>query len=299
MTNSAVSIRYNGWHGPEVMLAAVKYTVYIDVVFFINLFMDLLLLLFLKKIMKLSASAVRIGAAAAAGAVWACVSLFLPRPFFFSGFLGMAVSGGGMVWIAFEWRRPGDLREKLRRLGAETAGLFLTAILLGGGFSLLEGLASGLGVGEGRQVLTLGAWGFLAAGTIFLCRSLWSAVQEWNGKKKAICRVKLVFKGRETETNALIDTGNRLSSPEGDRPVHVLEYEVCREICDRVDKVIYIPYRSVGRQNGVIPGITLDRMEIGSGEERILVERPLVGIVKVPLSSDGSYRMLLNEKVGR
>lgn len=303
MTNSAAAFRYNGWHGPEVRRLEGRYTVYMDLLFFINLSMDLLLLLFLKRIMRLDSSPGRIFLAAAAGAAWACGTLYFPFPAVTAGLPGLVLSGAGMAWIAFERGSPGRRAVRLRRLCRETAGLFLSAVLMGGGFAALEGLMERwLGSPGGiaaRPALTVGAWGFLAAGTAFSCRILWMRVQEWTGRQKVMCRVRLVYRGMETETDALIDTGNRLFSTEGRQPVHVLEYGVCREICRKVDRVIYIPYQSVGKQDGVIPGIILDRMEIRRGEEKILVDHPLVGIVKTSLSPDGSYRMLLNEKVGR
>ncbi len=303
MTNYAASMNYNGWHGPEVMQSGERYVVYIDIVFLVNLSMDLLLLLFLKRIMGLSSTPLRMAAAAAAGAVWACASLQEPVGPFLSGIPGLLASGAAMVWIAFERGQAGTAGLRLRRLCAETAGLLFAAAVMGGGFLALEELAvsqmAGQQTGAARQSLTFAAWALLAAGTAALCRGLWKAVQERRGKTKMLRRVRLVLNGRETETNALIDTGNRLRSPFGGKPVHVLEYEVCRELCGRVDQVIYIPYRSVGKQDGVIPGITFDLMEIGDGEEKILVEHPLIGIVKTPLSADGSYRMLLNETIGR
>ena len=119
------------------------------------------------------------------------------------------------------------------------------------------------------------------------------------GRRRALCRVRLFYRGRQAETEALLDTGNRLYSPEGTRPVHVLEYEVCRDICGGVDRMLYIPYQCVGRRHGLMPGIILDRMEIFDGDERREVAAPLVGIVRQPLSADGSYHMLLHEEIGR
>ena len=65
------------------------------------------------------------------------------------------------------------------------------------------------------------------------------------------------------------------------------------------DRMLYIPYQCVGRRHGLMPGIILDRMEIFDGDERREVAAPLVGIVRQPLSADGSYHMLLHEEIGR
>ena len=289
------------------------YTVYIDVLFLVNLIMDAAVLFLVRLCLNRPAPFRRLLLAAAAGSVWACLAT-AAQAWDISGLSGIqaaaggvlkalgglpgtAAAGAGMAWIAFEWGSTGEKRERIGRLFRETAGLFLGAAILGGVWNGLENLLAGR---EGRRLspesLSLAAWAAMGAGAFFTGLFLWKTAQEWVRRRRYLCRVRLAFRGRETETAALLDTGNRLASPDGGRPVHVLEYEVCREICERVDGVIYIPYSCVGRQRGVIPGITLDWMEIIRGEERTKVNRPLVGIVRQPLSPDGSYHMLLNEK---
>ena len=191
-----------------------------------------------------------------------------------------------MAWIAFEWGSTGEKRERIGRLFRETAGLFLGAAILGG---VWNGLEKSAGRREGRRALS----GIPVPGSLGGDggRELFSPAcfcgrrrRNGSGGGDTCAGCGSPSGGGETETAALLDTGNRLVSPDGGRPVHVLEYEVCREICERVDGVIYIPYSCVGRQRGVIPGITLDWMEIIRGEERTKVNRPLVGIVRQPLS---------------
>ncbi|HIZ79036.1 MAG TPA: sigma-E processing peptidase SpoIIGA [Candidatus Lachnoclostridium stercorigallinarum] len=284
-------------------------TVYIDVLFLINLSMDFLVLLLVRTCLRRYGPLWRLLLAAAAGALWACLTLvwaaagpegmtlFLYRGM--AGLPGAVCTAAVMAWIAFG-RGPGrEFQTSLKRLIQDTAGIFLAAALLSGVWEGLGGLLmSGGGDGgvPGGDSLSLAAFLFLGAGAFFAGRFLWLTAAESARKRKYLCHVRLFYRGRKTETEALLDTGNRLFSPDGKRPVHVLEYGVCREICEKVDRVCYIPYRSVGRQDGVIPGITMDYMEIVRGEEQTRVEHPLVGIVRQQLSPDGSYRMLLNEK---
>ena len=220
------------------------YTVYIDVLFLVNLIMDAAVLFLVRLCLNRPAPFRRLLLAAAAGSVWACLAT-AAQAWDISGLSGIqaaaggvlkalgglpgtAAAGAGMAWIAFEWGSTGEKRERIGRLFRETAGLFLGAAILGGVWNGLENLLAGR---EGRRLspesLSLAAWAAMGAGAFFTGR------------------VRLAFRGRETETAALLDTGNRLVSPDGGRPVHVLEYEVCREICERVDGVIYIPYSCV------------------------------------------------------
>lgn len=79
------------------------------------------------------------------------------------------------------------------------------------------------------------------------------------------------------------------------RPVHVVTYEALKELCESVSSVIYIPFGSVGKKEGVMPGIFLDEMEIRQGSDVKIIEKPLVAVCRRPLSVDGEYQMLLHE----
>ena len=55
--------------------------------------------------------------------------------------------------------------------------------------------------------------------------------------------MRLAFRGRETETAALLDTGNRLVSPDGGRPVSYTHLDVYKRqsYADRGDCVLLSP----------------------------------------------------------
>lgn len=276
------------------------YTVYIDVLFAVNLLMDGILLFLVRSCLRLHAPAWRILLAAGAGAAWGCLAevRLLAGPA--AGFPGLLGAGTAMVWIAFEMGRTGTARARLCRLAKGTAALFAAAFVCGGAWAGIETFLLGdSSRQEGLGGYKAAAWLLLAAGAVGAGRLCLLSAARAAGRRRALCRVRLFYRGRQAETEALLDTGNRLYSPEGARPVHVLEYEVCRDICGGVDRMLYIPYQCVGRRHGLMPGIILDRMEIFDGDERREVAAPLVGIVRQPLSADGSYHMLLHEKIGR
>ena len=62
------------------------------------------------------------------------------------------------------------------------------------------------------------------------------------------------------------------------------------------DKIRYIPYRTIGKKNGVIPVITLDKMCI-EGEENEWINNPLIGICDTKISENDEYDMILNPEV--
>lgn len=94
--------------------------------------------------------------------------------------------------------------------------------------------------------------------------------------------------------SGLIDTGNRLKEPVSGRPVHVAVREVIEAISPRIQGVTYIPYRSVGGE-GLLPAVTLDEIKVEQQGNCYTLARPLVAVVKQPLSPKGEYEVLIQE----
>ncbi|MBE5986040.1 MAG: peptidase U4 sporulation factor SpoIIGA, partial [Paenibacillaceae bacterium] len=137
---------------------------------------------------------------------------------------------------------------------------------------------------------------FLGAGSYFGIRvmlrwlpGLWKA-------KSNFYEVTMHYRGKEKKVTALLDTGNRLYEPVSRRPAHVVTYEAVRELCESVSEVVYIPFGSVGKSNGVMPGIFLDEMEVRQGDDVRIIEKPLIAVCKKALSSSGEYQMLLHDE---
>ena len=109
--------------------------------------------------------------------------------------------------------------------------------------------------------------------------------------------VRLYYRGKEKEFMALADSGNRLREPVTGKPVSVISYEDCRGFCDTLSAVFCIPYRSVGKEQGMLTGIVFERMEIFRDSGVLTVEKPVVAVAREPLSADGSFTMLLPEEL--
>ena len=113
-------------------------------------------------------------------------------------------------------------------------------------------------------------------------------------QKKVLCRVTLRQGSRMYVASGLIDTGNRLKEPVSGRPVHVAVREVIEAISPRIQGVTYIPYRSVGGE-GLLPAVTLDEIKVEQQGNCYTLARPLVAVVKQPLSPTGEYEVLIQE----
>ena len=143
------------------------YTVYIDVLFAVNLLMDGILLFLVRSCLRLHAPAWRILLAAGAGAAWGCLAevRLLAGPA--AGFPGLLGAGTAMVWIAFEMGRTGTARERLCRLAKGTAALFAAAFVCGGAWAGIETFLLGdSSCQEGLGGYKAAAWLLLAAGAV-------------------------------------------------------------------------------------------------------------------------------------
>ena len=150
--------------------------------------------------------------------------------------------------------------------------------------------------GNGQEAIPFYRLIFLAAGTYFGIRCFLRQISAMLKGKSNFYEVTMHYRGKKKVVTALLDTGNRLYEPVSRRAVHVVTYEAVRELCESVSEVVYIPFGSVGKSDGVLPGIFLDEMEVRQGDEVKVIERPLVAVCKMALSEKGEYQMLLHEE---
>ncbi|NMB43589.1 MAG: hypothetical protein GX995_05615, partial [Clostridiales bacterium] len=126
---------------------------------------------------------------------------------------------------------------------------------------------------------------------------------------------KLYFKDKSLVLRGLLDTGNNLYDPIFGKPVNVIEYSsiiklLSEEDADYIKKIIdnnqgltvsnnslnvfMIPFKSIGRKNGLLPAIKIDKLEIIKGNDTIYNENVLTGIWTGHLSKQGKYQLILH-----
>ena len=260
---------------------------YLDLMFLVNLFSDLYLLLFTGLILKesLKEKAGRILLGAAVGAGLGCVLIFIPKlPLFFWGFLELLLPAVCMTRIAFG---HAGRTEHLRRVLI----LCMVAFLTGGIFSASESAWS-MTSWSIRRLLPSAA----AAGLLVVCGLL--VLRQEIQLRNSLYEVTLHYRGKEIRVRALRDTGNRLYEPYGHQPVHILEKRVLLECGEEAADGIYVPFCSVGTEHGILKAVHMDRMEIRQrGREIRILERPWVAVSETPLSPKNQYEMLLHGEV--
>lgn len=258
-----------------------EYEIYIDVLFLVDFFCSFLALSLAAGMLKRRFLFYRSVLAAVMGSLWSCfVTVFPVFPVFVELGLTLLLIGGLMAATAFP---SGDLRTVLKAAGA----VLLACVFMGGAMMTL------------KQFLLLKDWE-----AVFCLGAVWFGVRiltdTWLGEKargQERYPVRLYYRGACKQFIALCDSGNRLREPVSQKPVSVISYGDCPGFCDKVDYPVYIPFRAVGTEAGLLAGMIFEKMEILKGEEWLEVERPIVAVAKEPLSAAGDFTMLLPEEL--
>ena len=162
-----------------------------------------------------------------------------------------------------------------------------------------------------KNVLLAGIIGFLIIITTF------KIVKTKITKKDIYKEIKIYIDEKVIKINAMLDTGNMLKEPITGVPVIIVEksilYELLpKELLDNINQILggdlenisenikekylnklkFIPFSSLGKQNGMILGISPQFIKI-CGEEDRKIKDIIVGIYNKSLTKDGSYRALI------
>lgn len=261
------------------------YELYIDVLFFRNFLLDYLLLSLLRRLLKLPAGMPRRLLAAALGSAGICLlyAFSLERSWL-GYFIIYVVLSTGMVKIGLGIR-------SLSLLGRAVGLLFICSALLGGIFQWIQRrflfpVYPFLGI-------TLVSFWLLSGGMHFLFR--------FRSKRENLLEVTLAFHGKKIRVRALRDTGNQLRDPVFGKPVSIITEELQKILCQKEEVLFYaVPFHSIGKKGGILQAFFADYLWIQTPEGKSeMIERPLLGITKEPLSSKDEYDMILHPDLFR
>lgn len=251
-------------------------TVYVDIVAFLNFFVDYLLLLGTNRLCGYPAYWGRSALAAAIGGIYAGMCL-LPGFYFLGQVHWRMICLFTMGYLAF-----GLSVSALRRIFV----FFLLSMALGG---------IGVGLGVGGYVSLLTAAGVLTALCFFGFRDKLGS--------KTYVPVELSYNDRHICLTALQDTGNTLLDPVTGRSVLVISPDVAQkligltpaQLSNPVETVSLavlpglrlIPFQSIGRSGGLMLAMHLQDVKIGKWKGSSLVAFAPEGI-----SREGAYQAL-------
>lgn len=199
----------------------------------------------------------------------------------------------------------------------QAAAYYYFIALSAGGAGLAAQYALGWGVP--LQLITS------IAAILIVAEMGWGVVQKSLWQRLYHLPLKLTLFGETVTATALLDTGNRLKDPLSGGGVIIVELDVIKRVIPEplvesleqmsggdlqsVSRLLYssrwssrfriIPFRSLGRENGILVGFRPDEAVVIFEGEKIVLEGVTIGIYDKKLDAEGGYNALLHPDVLR
>jgi stage II sporulation protein GA (sporulation sigma-E factor processing peptidase) len=291
--------------------------IYIDVLVLENVVINYLILLLTGKFAKIKTSNLKLFLASLAGALYVVILLLFPNiKVYYSTTAKIALS---MLIVAIAFS-PRKLVSFIKTMVIFYVSTFIFA---GAAFAFFYFNQTGGFVKNGIVYVWNSKWtslffAIITAGIII--RIFWDIVQQRLSKEKLLIPLKIAFENEITGLSALIDTGNSLYDPLTNSPVVVVEFNAIKHIlpmeiqsifdksieddltsvtsivCDSswLSRFRLIPFKSLGKENGMLIGFKPDYIEVGENSEKKGVTDVIIGIYNRALSKNNNYNALLN-----
>ena len=266
-------------------------TIYLDVVFFMNLLYQMGILFLTDRLLHCNAKIRRLLLGGGLGSLCFCLGLLIGIPVAKTGwnFLFAALIGVISSVTAFY---PQNKRKLPVILALE---LFLS-ICLAGTLQIISRIT-------GKSFVTLSAVGALLFLGLF-CLSLKQLLLASMRKKKDIYDVVFFHKGRQVRGKGLLDTGNSLYDPISKEPVVILQKSIAKQLLlgempqDQKGYRI-IPYQSIGTTKGILEAFLVEKLTIfadqsGKDKEKIIRTQVLCAVYEENYSTNGGYEIILH-----
>lgn len=267
------------------------YEVYIDVLFLENFIMDSLLLLSVRKIQKLPVGYLRVFIGAMAGAILTCIVVLLNLPSVLKYVIFYVFIAGIMVLVGLKQRT-------LSLILQSELLLYVVAMFYGGIMYFIY-----------PYIRMVSLFYAIAVVVYFVVDVFWKILSGAVKQYKNICKV-IIFTAKGTfQLQALADTGNGLMDPVTGEAVCVIDGKTARMILgvqnnmydeeinesQFENRVRYIVYRTIAGED-IMPVVRVRKMIIHASEKKV-IQKPLIGICKEPVSERHLYQMLLNPDI--
>lgn len=148
-------------------------------------------------------------------------------------------------------------------------------------------------------------------------------MQKRNTQIQELYTLKIQFNGQVVETQALLDTGNKVYDPLTKEPVIIVTQKILQSLlpqninmayasmpedisflineasrCDFGIRIRAIPYHSLGNPNGILLGFKADEVHISKNHSKWeRVEDAIIAIYQYDLNVEGTYHALLHGDV--
>ena len=259
------------------------YILYIDRLFFLNFYMNLLVLSLVKLSLKRTVTRFRMILSAFLGAVGYIAVIFLPPVSYqIKVILGFTSISIFMLFVMYPKSGLSFLIKALLHMYGFT-------FLLGGVLLFIKKYSAFKGDSAWLYILLPAAVIYFVL--CFLLKRRQEAVKE--------CKVTLSCEEKQLVLRAFVDSGNMLVEPISGKPVSVIEARRLGEegIVLREEKCKVIPYHSVGKKNGILIGYEFPQMVLHMEKEDRKVDRVIIAVSQDSLFRSGKYEMLLHPEL--
>ena len=181
-------------------------------------------------------------------------------------------------------------KEKKGQIRVIVSGYFFTILING----ILEVLWNQFGEVGGYICFVLFSCGVVIVGV-----RIW---RNYTKMQKGIFQVQLRHQGKQIQTSGFYDSGNRLRDPYTKKGVHIVSGQILFMLIttsdkEIIEKPVYIPYQSLGNENGMLEVYYIDELIIEGEKGRSIIENYPVGVTKDNLFEGKNYEIILNEEV--
>ncbi|MBR3003245.1 MAG: sigma-E processing peptidase SpoIIGA [Clostridia bacterium] len=293
-------------------------TIYIDIVLIENQIMNYIILLATGIVLKIRIKHLRLILGSLIGAIYTILTYIITIQIYSNFFLKLVLSVV-IIYIAF-------YPQNVKQMWKQVIVFYLVSFVFGGAaFALIyiikpQDILMKNGLFLGTYPLKTVILSAIVAFAIIVVT--FKIVKSKISKKDMYKEIIVSIEGKEVEVRTMIDTGNLLKEPITGKPVIVVEhtclYNVLpKEILNNLDKILggdfsnvndeiknkyitklkFIPFSSLGKQNGMLLGITPEYIKIIDEQEAIKKTNVIVGIYSKSLTKDGKYRALIGIEV--
>lgn len=291
----------------------ISLTIYVDVVLIENFIMNYIIFVATGIILKINIKKWRLAISSLIGAIYSVIGYVVTIEIY-SNFLIKIILSIIIVYIAYN-------PQSFDKLWRDVLIFYLTSFVFGGAAFFLIYIVqpqkiimkNGLFLGTYTfKTVALGAViGFIIIITAF------KIVKKKINKNDMFCDIEIKLNGKIIRTKAMIDTGNMLKEPITNIPVVVVEHTILyeclpKEILNNLDEILggsfknipekikqeyitkfkFIPFSSLGKQNGMLLGIKAEYIKIFEDEKDEKKENIIIGIYDKSLTKKGEYRAL-------
>lgn len=284
-------------------------TVYIDIIFLENLFMNFIILFATQTILKSNIKIIRTFIASILGGIYA-ILMYMSEIRIYSNICLKIILSLAMVEIAFN---PKSIKSFFKYLVI----FYLTSFTFGGvAFALIYFVSpENVVFNNGRLVGTYPIKMILLGGILgfIIIVSSFKNIKKKISKTDMLCNIKITIENKSKSLISIVDTGNFLKDPISEAPVIVVNSQSLTgilpgEILDNIKDIInganvnigqyikkirIIPFSSLGKENGLLLGIKSDISVINYQDNVIIIKDAIIGIYPGILNKENKYQALV------